>query len=164
MISLRPAAIAVALSLAAAPSASAAAFEDPLRFFEGRTESIGTVKIAMKKAFRSRAIGRGEIAADGTLNLVQRVEDEGQLPKERRWKMRKVAPGRYTGTMSEARGPVTVEEVDGRDRFRFRMEGNVAVEQWLIPAKDGRSAASKITIRKYGVLVGRSDAVIRKVD
>lgn len=163
-MTMRATAGLVALSLAFTPSISAVAADDPLTFFEGRTESVGTVKIAMKKAFRSRAIGKGDIAADGTLTLVQRVEDEGQLPKERRWKMRKVAPGRYTGTMSEAKGPVTVDEVDGKYRFRFRMEGSVAVEQWLTPAKDGRSAVSKITIRKYGVLVGRSDAVIRKVN
>jgi hypothetical protein len=153
----------MALSLLAAPC-RAAGSEDPLTFFEGRTESIGTVKIAMKKPYRSRAIGNGEITEDGTLILVQRVEDQGQQPKDRRWKVRKVGPGRYTGTMSEARGPVTVEEVDGKYRFRFRMEGNVAIEQWLTPSKDGRSAASKITIRKYGVLVGRSDSIIRKVD
>ena len=156
--------LAAAILVASLVAAPVWAADDPLTFFAGRTESVGTVKIAMKKPYRSRAVGRGEIAPDGTLNLVQKVEDQGQLPRERRWKMRKVAPGKYAGTMSEARGPVTVEEVDGKYRFRFRMDGNVAVEQWLIPAKDGRSAASKISIRKYGVLVGRSDAVIRKVD
>lgn len=137
---------------------------DPMRFFEGRTESVGTVKIAMKKPFRSRAVGKGEILPDGTLHLVQRVEDQGQLAKERRWRMRKIGEGRYSGTMSDARGPVTAEEIGGRFRFHFRMDGNVSVEQWLTPAADGRSAVSKVTIRKYGVLVGRSDAVIRKLN
>ena len=152
------------MSLATTPCHAASDEQDPLRFFEGRTESVGTVKIAMRKPYHSRAIGKGEILPDGTLILVQRVEDQGQLAKERRWKMRKVAPGRYTGTMSEAKGPVSVDEVDGRYRFRFRMDGNIAIEQWLIPASDGKSAASKLTIRKYGVLVGRSDSVIRKVN
>ena len=78
--------------------------------------------------------------------------------------MRQVAPGRYSGTMSEARGPVTVEQVGSRYRFRFRMQGNVAVEQWLAPMPDGRSAKSTVTIRKYGIRVGGSDAVIRKLD
>jgi hypothetical protein len=44
------------------------------------------------------------------------------------------------------------------------MDGNVAVEQWLIPSSDGKSAASKVTIRKYGVVVGHSDGVIKKLD
>ena len=159
-------AVVAALSLAflASPLRAGAGSDDPIRFFEGRTESVGTVKLAMKKPFRSRATGKGEIMPDGSLHLVQLVEDQGQKPRERRWRVRRVGNGRYTGTMSEAKGPVTVEEIDGRYRFRFRMDGSVAVEQWLIPAPDNRSAVSKITIRKFGILVGRSDAVIRKVD
>ena len=159
---LRTAGLAALAMTLATPAASENT--DPMRFFEGRTESVGMIKLAMKKPFRSRAIGKGQIMPDGSLSLVQRVEDQGEQPRERRWHMRKVGPGRYTGTMSEARGPVTVEEVDGRYRFQFRMDGSVAVEQWLIPAPDGRSAKSKITIRKYGVRVGGADSVIRKLD
>lgn len=154
----------LALGIAASPSTAAPSGDDPIHFFEGRTESLGTVKIAMKKAFQSRAIGKGEIKPDGTLDLVQRVEDDGRPPRNRHWKMKRIAPGRYSGTMSEAKGPVHVEEVDGRYRFRFRMEGSVSVEQWLTPARDGRSARSNSTFRKFGILVGRSDAVIRKLD
>ena len=87
-----------------------------------------------------------------------------EQPRERRWRMRAVGPGRYAGTMSEAKGPVTVEEIGDRFRFRFRMEGSVFVEQWLTPMPDGRSARSVVTIRKYGIKVGSSDAVIRKLD
>jgi len=163
LMSVRAAAVLLALNIAA-PSAATAGTDDPLTFFVGRTESVGTVKIAMKKPYRSRAIGKGEMTSDGTLILVQRVEDQGQQPKERRWRMHKVGPGKYSGTMTEAKGPVIVEEVDGKFRFRFRMDGSVAIEQWLIPSSDGRSAASKLTIRKYGVLVGKSDSVIRKLD
>ena len=157
----RVALLAVALSLATrAPAES----PDPMSFFEGRTESIGMVKIATKKMFRSRAIGKGEIMPDGSLKLIQRVEDEGELPRDRRWHVRKVAPGRYSGRMSEARGPVTVEEIDGKFRFRFRMDGNVLVEQWLTPAADGRSAKSKVIIRKFGIRVGGSNGIIRKLN
>lgn len=163
-MSIRAVTIAVALGLAALAGPAAAKSDDPIEFFTGRTESIGTVKLAMKKPFRSRAVGKGEIKADGSLDLVQRVEDEGEKPRERRWKMRRVGPGRYSGTMTDAKGPVTVEEVGGRYRFRFKMSGNVAVEQWLTPMPDGRSARSSVTIRKYGIRVGGSEAVIRKLD
>jgi Protein of unknown function (DUF3833) len=157
--------LAAAFAVAITFTAPAVAREtDPMRFFEGRTESIGTVKIVTKKLFRSRAIGKGEILPDGSLRLIQRVEDEGELVRERRWHMRKVGPGRYTGRMSEARGPVVVEEVDGKYRFRFRMDGNVSVEQWLIPAADGLSAKTKVIIRKFGVRVGGSNGIIRKLD
>ena len=159
-----PAVIVLALAMAAASGTAAAAPENPLTFFAGRTESVGTVKIVTKKPFRSRAIGRGEIKADGSLDLIQRIEDDGHPPHERRWRMRRISPGHYAGTMSEAEGPVTVDEVGGRYRFRFRMEGSVAVEQWLTPLPGNRSARSVISIRKYGIKVGGSDGTIRKLD
>lgn len=135
----------------------------PLRFFEGRTETLGTIRLLMKKPFRSRSVGRGVIESDGSLLLVQRVEDEGKPPRERRWRIRQVGPGRYSGTMSEANGPVTIDDVDGRFRFRFKMKGNLAVEQWLIPLPGGLSALNSVKVRKFGMTVGTSDGTIRKV-
>jgi hypothetical protein len=65
--------------------------------------------------------------------------------------------------MSEATGPVSVEKVGERFRFRFKMKGNLAVEQWLMPLPDGRSARSKMSVRKLGLTVARSESVIRKL-
>lgn len=135
-----------------------------MRFFEGRTESLATVKIVMKKPFKSRSVGRGEIKADGSLLLVQRVEDEGKPVHERRWHIREVGPGKFAGTMSEAKGPVTVEEVGGKYRFRFKMKGNVSIEQWIDPLPGGKTASTKVTIRKMGVTVGQSEGTIRRLD
>ena len=145
-------------------SPAAAEVTNAMSFFEGRTESVGTIKLMMKKQYVSKAIGNGEIRPDGSLILVQRVQDAGARPKERRWHMRQVGPGRYSGTMSEAKGPVTVEEIDGKYRFRFKMEGSVSVEQWLIPSADGRSAQSKMTIKKFGMRVGSSTGTVRRLD
>jgi len=135
---------------------------DPMRFFEGRTESISTIKLIMRKSFESRSLGRGEIDS-GVLNLVQRVQEDGKSPFDRRWRMRQVGPGRFAGTMTEAVGPVAVEEVGERYRFRFKMKGNVSVEQWLTPLPGGKVARSNVTIRKLGMTVGRSDGTIRKL-
>ena len=154
----------LAATAALQSTAADAKLNEPLRFWEGRTESIGTIKLIMKKPYKSRSIGRGKIGADGSLDLVQRVEDEGKPPKERRWHIRQVGPGRFTGTMNEAVGPVTIEEVGGRYRFRFKMDGGVAVEQWITPSADGKSGANKVTIKKYGMTVGRSEGSVRKVD
>ena len=135
-----------------------------MRFFEGRTESLATIKLVMKKPYKSRSIGRGEIKPDGSLLLVQRVEDEGKQPHERRWHIRETSPGKFTGTMSEAKGPVVVDEVGGRYRFRFRMKGNVSVEQWIAPLPGGKTASTKVTIRKMGITVGQSEGTIKRLD
>ena len=147
---------------ASAVSSSPDRQTDPMRFFEGKTESISTIKLMMRKTYRSRTIGSGEID-DGILKLVQRVHEEGKAPYDRRWRMRQVAPGRFTGSMSEAAGPVTVEQVGERYRFRFKMKGNVSIEQWLTPLPGGTSARTRLSIRKLGLTVGKSEGVIRKL-
>ncbi len=147
---------------AANAGGSTAELHDPLRFFEGRTEMLSTVKLITKKTYRSRTVGRGSIQDDGSLHLVQRVHDDGRPAYDRRWRIREVSPGRFTGTMSEAKGPIAVEEIRGRYRFRFKMKGGVSIEQWLTPLGT-TSAASKATIRKLGIVVGHSDGTIRKL-
>ena len=64
--------------------------------------------------------------------------------------------------MSEARGPVLVDEIDGRYRFSFKLKGGVSVEQWLTPVSRD-VARSRMTIRKLGIVVGRSEGSIRKI-
>ena len=84
------------------PASADAGFRQPLRFFEGRTEMQAVVKVIMKKPYRSKTLGQGRILGDGSLALLQEVYDEGQAPEQRRWKVKQVAPGRYSGTMTEA--------------------------------------------------------------
>lgn len=136
---------------------------DPFAFFEGRTENHSIIKVMLKKAYRSLAIGHGRVERDGSLTLVQRVEDQGKPPRERRWRVRRAGPGRFTATMNEAVGPVSIEKIGNRYRFSFKMKGNLAVEQWLTPLPGGKSAKSSVKVRKLGVTVGTSEGVIRKL-
>ena len=156
------AAVPIALLGASASAGKPDSLTDPMRFFEGKTEGVSTIRVVTKKPYKSRTVGRGEIK-DGVLQLVQRVHEDGKAPYDRHWRMRQIAPGRFSGTMSEAKGPVTAEEVGGRYQFRFKLKGNVAVEQWLTPTANGKAAVSKITIRKFGMTVGRSEGTIRKL-
>src|SRR4029078_5208867 len=103
-------ALAAAASLRVAPLASAEKRQvDPLRFFEGRTETQGTVKVMFHKAYHTHSIGAGRIAPGGGWSLVQRVEDEGKPSHERRWRVRRTAPDRFVASMTEAVGPVSIE-------------------------------------------------------
>lgn len=147
------------LSNAAAPEQ----LDEPLRFFEGPTEMVSTVKVIMKKPYRSRTVGEGDILPDGSLKLVQQVHDEGKPSKQRQWKIRRVGAGRFAGTMSEAVGPVRVQEIGGKYRFRFRMKGNLSVEQWISPLPGGDAARSKATVRKLGLRVATSEGTIRRL-
>lgn len=144
-------------------SAGAAPVSNPMGFFEGRTDSLSTIKLVMRRPYDSRAIGFGRIKKDGSLELVQRVEQDGEPTKIRRWDIHQTGPGLFTGTMNEAVGPVTIEEVGGRFRFRFKMNGHLSVEEWLTPKEGGQAAASSLTVRKFGIKVGSSNGYIRKV-
>ena len=155
-------AFVIAVALPTSP-ALADRVAGPLQFFEGRTEIVSLVRVVMKKPYRSRTLGQGSIAPDGTLSLVQQVKEDGKPPHQRQWRIRQVGPGSFSGTMSEAVGPVQVQELGGKFRFRFRMKGNLAVEQWVTPLPGGKSADSKTTVRKFGMRVASSEGTIRKL-
>lgn len=129
------------------PAQAGTSTQDPLGFFAGMTETLGTTKIMMHKPVRTRSIGQGRIEPDGSLMLIQRVQDEGQPAYVRTWQIRRIVQGRFTGTMSQAIGPVTIQRVGDRFRFNFRMKGDISVEQWLTPMPGGLSASSDTTMR-----------------
>src|SRR5689334_22092307 len=152
-----------AASVAVGSSVSAVPLQQPLRYFEGRTESVGTMRAMMKKTHRVESIGHGTIAPDGALTLVQQVRDEGEAPHQRVWHIRQVGPTKFAGTMSEAAGPIVIEQVGDGYRFRFNLRGGLAAEQWLVPNRDGRTGSSILTVRKFGMTVARSEATVRRL-
>ena len=149
----------LALAFAAAPPRF-----DPLRFFAGRTEGTARLHIAFHHPRNVRVHGRGRLAPDGALVLEQRVEQQGSPPRTRNWRIREVAPGRYTGTLTDATGPVTGEARGDTFALRYKAQGGVTIRQRLVLAPDGRAAGNRLTARKLGIVVARLDETIRKAD
>jgi hypothetical protein len=147
----------------AAPLASASVQLDPLRFFEGRTVTEGTVKVMFHRPYETHSIGEGRIERDGSLTLVQRVQDEGKPAHERRWHVREVSPDLFSASMTEAVGPVTIDRVGDRYRFRFKLKGNLSAEQMLIPLPGGKAARNTLKVKRMGITVATTDGTIRKV-
>jgi hypothetical protein len=156
---LGPAAAALLISW----PATAQPFVQPLSFFEGLTESSGTVKILMQAPYLTHSVGHGRIESDGSLSLIQQVFEQGKPPKIRRWLIRKAGAGHYTGTMSDASGPVAIDQVGERFRFRFKLKNDLSVEQWVAPLAGGTSARNLMTVRKFGFTVATGDGMIRKL-
>jgi hypothetical protein len=121
------------------------------------------MKVIFGKPYKTYSRSLGRIGADGVLSLIQRVDDEGKPEHERRWSIRQVGRGHYSGSMSEASGPIDIQEVDGRYHFRFKMTGHMSVDEWLMPMDGGRSAHTELAVRKFGLTVARGEAVIRKL-
>ena len=158
-------ALCSSMSLAAAfTSAAAPRSIGDLRFLEGATESVSIMKVMMQKPFVSRCIGQGKIHDDGSLELVQHVTEEGRRTFDRRWYIYQVAPGRFAGTMSEAKGPISIQKIGSRYVLRFVMKGNLSVEQWFTPQANMTSAQTRLTVRRFGIAVAHSDGSIRRTD
>jgi hypothetical protein len=136
---------------------------DPLRFFAGRTQGEGQLKIVLRARVPVSVRGMGRMEGD-TLVLDQVVEEGAKPPRTRRWRLRKVAPTRYEGTLTDARGTVVAEADGPRLRLRFTSNDGFQVRQWLTLAADGRSAANRLEARRLGVTVATLDERIAKVD
>ena len=166
---IRAFALPLAAAVLAAPatpqmSAPASSF-DVVRFFQGRTRGEGQLKVVLSPAARVKVEGQGRIEADGTLVLDQLIEREGAEPERRQWRIREVAPGRYRGTLTSARGPVTGSVEGNRLHLRYRLKkGAIDVRQRLDLQAGGREALNRMTLSKLGMPVGALEETIRKVD
>jgi len=151
--------LASALSIA---SPAHATF-DPVEFFRGHSEGRGELKILLQSAVRIDVKSEGRDERDGTLLLIQRVSQQGQEPRTRYWRLKRQSPTQFTGTLTDAAGPVTVDVVGDRARIRYTMKNRMSVEQWLTPTGP-RTVDNQMRVRRFGVVVARFSETIRKLD
>lgn len=144
-----------------APSPGAPRF-DAIRFFDGATHGDGRLSIAFHKPETTVVKGRGHIEPDGTLVLDQHVTEGSKPPRDRQWRLREVTRDRYTGTLTDAVGPVTGETNGNRLHLAFEMKGGLPTDQWLTLSADGQVAHNVLTVRKFGVTVAALDETIRR--
>ncbi len=143
--------------------ASAPAFP-VARFFAGRTEGEGVLTVMMTGRRTIRVASRGRTEADGAIVLDQVIREEGRPVRSRTWRLREVAPGHYSGTLSDAAGPVSGAASGNRLHLRFAMSGGMQADQWLTLAPDGRSARNILRVTRLGLTVAALDETIRKLD
>lgn len=135
----------------------------PERFFEGKTEGNGTLKVIMKSAQTVKVRGMGRIEGD-TLLLEHVVERTGEPVERKHWRIKKLGMGRYAGTLSDAVGPLSGDASGNRLHFKYRLKkGSVDVEQWIYLRPDGQSAVNYMTLRRLGMQVGTLQETIRRV-
>lgn len=134
------------------------------RFFVGRTEGQGTVQIMLagRHAVRDRAQGRMD--RSGALVLEQIVEEEGKPARRRTWRLVRSGANGITGTISDARGPVTGEIRGNVVTLRYRLAEGPSVEQTITFQPGGRTARNLMAFRRFGLGVATVDSVIRRVD
>jgi hypothetical protein len=157
---LKPAAVSLALALAAT-GGPAAAF-DPIAFFTGPSHGTGRMEQVLKATRSVRVDSIGHAERDGMLVIKQRVMIEGDPPRDRIWRLRRTSTGNYSGTLSDAVGPVTAQTIGNSILISYSMKGNLKVSQILTPIDNGRAVDNRMTIRKWGMKVASLTERIEK--
>jgi hypothetical protein len=154
---------AAAMALAGAATAPAPAL-DMTAFFSGRTHTENVLKIVFKRPARLVVDSVGGRGDRGDFVLLDTVREEGKPVRERKWIMRPVGPNRFTGSLTDATGPVDVT-VSGRQAvIRYTMKGGLKVVQQMELQADGRTLSNHVDVRKFGLKFASVDGTVRKLD
>lgn len=136
---------------------------DPITFFEGHTHGEGDLRKLFGKPVHITvdSIGR---RVPGGLILDQTIRKaNGPPPSTRRWAISRVAQNRYTGTLTDAVGPVTAEVVGPRAEIAYSMRRGLKVEQQLTQQPGSKSVLNQLRVHKLGVLVATLTETITRV-
>jgi hypothetical protein len=134
------------------------------QFFVGTVEGSGTVNVILSGRHAVRDRTRGRRDQSGALILDQVVEEEGKPARRRTWRLARAGGNRVTGTISDARGPVTGEFDGNVLHLRYRMAEGHSVDQRITLQPGGRTALNRMTFRRFGIRVATVETVVRKVE
>lgn len=146
------------------PVASPGLVLDPVNFFTGRSEGDGTLHTIIGGADPVNVQSLGRPDGKAGLVLVQLIRQGDKRPRRRIWTLRPVGQGRYTGELTDARGPVHVEVRGGSAQITYSMQNGMDVWQLLALRDGGRVIANSLHLSRFGIQVARLDETIRKLD
>jgi hypothetical protein len=136
---------------------------DPIRFFAGRTQGTGSLKIVLHSRQATLVTGMGIADGDRSIVLEQEVRRGDDPPTPRTWRLRALGAGHYGGSLSDATGPVTGKVVGNRLHLRFAMKGGLQAQQWLYLQPGGQIARNRMVITKFGLPIASLDETITRV-
>lgn len=149
-------------ALAPIPQAAAPRF-DPFVFFAGESAGTGTLALPRAADRPVRVASRGRIITETTresawaapprrvLVLDQTIREGEKPARTRQWRLHEIAPGRYSGTLSDAISPVTGEARGNLLVLEFMIPGSFKVRQELTLAPDGQRARNVMRVSQLGV-------------
>lgn len=155
---------ALLLALTAAPATAG----DPPRldmhaFFTGRTHADNNLHIIFHRATKLivDSVGRRE---GNQFILIDTVHEGDKPVRMRKWVTHEIGPGHFTGTLSDAIGPVDVVVRGDAATIRYIMKGNLQVTEVMKLQPDGRTLSNDVDVRRFGLRFARVDGTVRKMD
>jgi hypothetical protein len=78
--------------------------------------------------------------------------------------MRPNGPNRFTGSLTDAAGPVDVTVSGRQAAIRYTMKGGLKIVQRIELQADGRTLSNHVDVRKFGLKFASVDGTVRKLD
>ena len=158
------------LAVAALAASTTAAAADPgpkldmLDFFTGKTHADNVMRTALHRPHKLVVDSVGGHNKEGEFVLIDNVQEEGKPARKRVWAMRPAGANHFTGTLSDAVGPVDVTVNGDTATIRYIMkDGHIAIDQRLQLQSDG-TLSNHVMARKFGMKFGDVQGTIRKMD
>lgn len=161
---MKPVLIFLALASSAPVfAAPASASFNPVEFFRGVSQSTGTLKVIFQSPETIHVDSEGSSERDGSLLLKQVIHEPGKPARTRYWRMRQVGPRAFTGTLTDAAGPVRVDVANDQVRIRYTGQNHLDFDEVLTPAGP-REVRNAMRVKRFGIVVAHYNEVIRKSD
>ena len=160
---VRSAALLLAVTCAGSSATAAPQLSfDPITFFTGATESSGSLKQAFSSAKATHVTGYGAFRGSGAFVLDQTMTIAGDKPQSRQWQLHQISPGHFGGTISDGKGPVTIDVAGNRLLIAYTMTNGLKVSSVLTIDPGGRSGHNVSTVRKWGMTAATLSETIAK--
>ena len=160
--------LAVAAGALLLPMSSALAAPDPrldlTAFFTGRTHAENVLRIVFHGPAPLIVDSVGGKGDRGDFVLIDTVHEGNKPVRTRKWVMREVSPGHYTGALSDATGPVDIVVSGNSAVIQYVMKGNLKVRQQMDLLGEGKTLANHVVVKKFGLKFASVDGKIRKLD
>ena len=162
---MRLAAAFALLLLCAAPASSTDKPKlDMLAFFAGKTHADNVLKVVLKKPVPLIVDSIGGKGDRGDFVMIETVREGDKPVRQRKWIMRQAGPNHFTGSLTDAVGPVDVQIDGDTATIRYVMKGGLKIEQHLKLSADGRTLSNQVVAKKVGLKFARVEGIVRKVD
>ena len=160
---MKRAAAAISVMVAGTAPAAAPPALDMTAFFTGRTHAENVLNIFLSRSSRLvvDSVGRSN---GKEFVLIDTIHENGKPVRERKWIMRPAGPNHFTGTLSDAVGPVDVRISGNQATIRYTMNGGLKVDELLQLLADGRTLANHVAVRRFGLKFASIEGKIRKLD
>jgi hypothetical protein len=152
------------LGLFAATAVSAEPKLDMLAFFTGKTHSESVLKVVLKKPVPLIVDSIGGKGDRGDFVMIDAVHEGDKPVRQRKWIMKQAGPNHFTGTLTDATGPVDILVDGDTATITYMMKGGLKVSQQLQLQPGGKTLSNQVTAKKLGMRFAHVEGSVRKLD